>query len=125
MILHDLLHNRESQASSVLFSITDEGMEEPVADGIGNAWAVIRYGNGDGSVDFGRRDFYRSAHGGRGLAGIQQQVVERSLELARIEPTRHQRAAKHVDGPRMMPRMNAHRLHRALDDVRYVAEGRA
>lgn len=43
MVLHDLLNGGQTQSDALFFSVTDEGLEETFANGIGNSRTVVRH----------------------------------------------------------------------------------
>ncbi len=79
MILHDLLHHRQSQASAVLLAVADERMKQALGNGISNARTIVGDRNRDGAANFRRSHLDVPLRAGSGFAGVQQQVVEGAL----------------------------------------------
>src|SRR5436305_10920248 len=121
VILHDLLNDRESQARTILLAITDEGMEEPVADGVGDAGAIIGHGDMNCSPDLGSGHLYLPIHDRSCLAGIKQEIVQCPLKFSGIEPSGDWAAAQNINRARMMTRMNPSCLYGTLDGLSNVA----
>ena len=86
VILDDLLHHREAEPGPVLFTVAHEGMEEFVMNRFGDTGSVVGDGNGDPRARAADRDPNFPFLAGRGLTGVQQEVVQGALQFARIEP---------------------------------------
>src|ERR1700691_1061921 len=115
MILHNLLYDCKSKPGAVLFAEAYKGMKQLVTNRLGNAGAVIGDGDGyrgTGAVDGNQNSAFAA---GRGLTGIQQQIVESALQLAGIEPCQSLAVAANFNQSALMTRVQAHRLHGALD----------
>src|SRR6202140_4386964 len=120
VILNDLLHYRQSQSGAVLLAIADKGMKEPLLDRLGNAWTVIGDRNRNGASDVGGGDFHCASQRGCGLARVQQEVVQRTLQFALVKPSGKLIVAQDVDRSVVMTGMQANGLCGALDRLRNI-----
>src|SRR5437899_1689137 len=86
VVLNDFLDRGEAQPGTVFLAVAHKGLEQVLAHGRRDARTVV----GDANLQPLRRaadlhfDFPRIRR--RGLAGVEQQVVEDALDLAGIKP---------------------------------------
>src|SRR5579875_1024216 len=124
MIFHNLLCNGEAQSTPLCLSIAHERLEYRIPDCQGNAGAVVP------NVDVQARSIAGSSHNdpplirGDGLACIQNEVGNHSLEAIGIEPA-HGRAFMLMSDCNP-PKLLSHAGHpdRAFDDVKDASSSR-
>ncbi len=85
MVLHDLLRNRETQPCPILFAMTDEGLEQFVADGRFYPRTVVAYKYIEVAVLVSHGDSNVTTAHLRRLAAVEQQVVKHALHFSGIE----------------------------------------
>src|SRR5262249_6590241 len=114
MILNNLLDDREPQAGAIFFAVTHKGMEQPVADRFRHAGSIVGDSDGNGAPVVGDGYFNSSTRCGRRLAGIEYEVIQRALELARVKPSYTGSDEANVDQSPVMAGIQPHSLHRML-----------
>ena len=87
VLFRDTLGEGEAEAGSVLLAFTDEGFEEAVANGVGDAGAIVGDGDGDGAPGDSGDDGDRGLPGAatRGLAGVEKQVIDGAFHLLGVD----------------------------------------
>src|ERR1700704_1273610 len=101
MILNDFLNYRQPQARAILLAVAHKGMEQLVADRVRHARAIIRDGYRNRPGALANHHLNLSAERGGGFAGVEQQIVQGTLQFMRIEPSRALAVAVNLDRPAM------------------------
>src|ERR1700678_2203627 len=114
MILHNLLYDCKSESSAVFFAEAHKRMKQLVTNWLCNAGTVVRDRNGDGVTGALNKDQNSALPAGRCLAGIQQKIVESTLQLAGIEPGQTRAVGTNLDQSALMARVQPHCLHGSL-----------
>src|ERR1700730_17265875 len=88
MVLHNFLHYSKSQPGSILLATTDEGLEQLAPNYLRNASPIVAHANFDCTLSFVQSHMDAAALRHHRFAGVQQQVVQGTLQLPGIKPSR-------------------------------------
>src|SRR5580692_1205000 len=121
MILNNLLHHRQSQSSSVFLTVAYEGLKQIPANGFRDAAAIVDQPNLQSPRNFPQIDVDFSALSRDRLTCVQEQVVQRALELSGIEPACAITFLTNSNPYCVEPRMSTHSLDHAFDRLFYAS----
>src|SRR5262249_43632121 len=114
VVLNNLLNDGETQPRTIFFSLTHEGFEQLVTDGIRNSTAIVSYRDLDPVADFAEfNDDVARTRLDR-LTSIQKQIEKSELKLSMIEPAFHISRLPYCYGDIVKLGISLNRVQRAL-----------
>src|ERR1700682_612622 len=121
VLMGDLLSKGKTKPNSTLFSLTDKGQKQRLPNRCGHSWSIICNADMDEIFVFLETERYRRPSTAKpcGLAGVQEQVVDGSLQLLCIDPGLQRCQTCHRDLDITGSRMRVNHSHGALNQQPY------